>query len=107
MTLLMRFYLKELKEHDDDRKFWNLIAYATAAVFCCFVSGICRERANFFTGATKAKAGQCLRSLVYKKIAMADFMFLFNVDAGLVGRFGMNEVDYSSCQSNKVSVNTG
>jgi len=66
---------------------------AFLAVIFCFIGGVCRERANFYTGATKAKAGQAMRSLVYKRLAQADFMFLLNVNAGLVTRFGMAEVD--------------
>ena len=93
MPFFMRFYLKELKKPDDDRRIWYLLLLAIFAVIACFVGGVCRERANFYTGATKAKAGQGLRCLVYKRLAQADFMFLLNVNAGLVTRFGMFEVD--------------
>ena len=93
MPFFMRFYLKELKQPEDERRLWYLLMLAFLAVIFCFIGGVCRERANFYTGATKAKAGQAMRSLVYKRLAQADFMFLLNVNAGLVTRFGMAEVD--------------
>ena len=94
MPFFMRFYLKELKKSDEqNRRAWFMCTLAIGAVVACFVGGVCRERANFYTGATKAKAGQALRCLVYKRLAQADFMFLLNVNAGLVARFGMFEVD--------------
>jgi hypothetical protein len=86
MFFWMRFYLKELKK-PEDRSIGYLIAMACGAVVSMFMAGLCRERANFFVGATKAKAGQCLRSLLYKKLATADFMFLLNADSGLITRF--------------------
>ena len=52
-----------------------MIILAIGAICSAFLAGLTRERANFYTGASKAKAGQCLRSLVYKRIASADFMF--------------------------------
>lgn len=93
MPFMMKFYLKELKKKDEERRLWYMLMFACLAVIFSFVGGCFRERANFFTGASKAKAGQCLRALVYKRLAMADFMFLLNVDAGLVTRFAMFEVD--------------
>jgi len=67
MPFWMRIYLQELKQDDENRRLWYMLVFAVLAVIFCFVGGCFRERANFFTGATKAKAGQCLRALVYKR----------------------------------------
>jgi len=74
MPFFMRFYLKDLKRNNpetdpkkEERRAWFILVMACLAVIACFLGGLCRERANFFTGASKAKAGQTLRSLVYKK----------------------------------------
>ena len=72
----MRAFLKELVVSDEDgRRAWYLIVLALAAVIAQFMSNLCREKAEFYLGATWSMAGQTLRCLVYKRLAQADFMF--------------------------------
>lgn len=95
--LIMKWYLNELKGtfidgNPIDPSYWRCIIYAIAAVVNIMLSGALNERANFFKGGAKATAGQCIRSLVYKKISEADFMFTLNADTGLINRITMFEI---------------
>ena len=89
LPIIMKEYLTALKggNHTNCYIFWALATIVT------FMQGLWNRRASNFKGVIMAKGGQTIRSLLYKKLCEADFMFQLNIDSGFITRIAMFEIE--------------
>ena len=82
----MKFYLQALKAKKLDQttgkkvknpdEYYKCYIFMTVATISVFLNGAFSRRSSNFVGVIRGKGGQTLRSLIYKKLCEADFLFL-------------------------------
>ena len=91
MTFLIINFLANLKAFYESQHL--VIVYLVSMILVVFSIGMLRENSESFTNKAKARAGQVLRGIFYKKLKSANYIFLQEADASFVSNVLFFEID--------------
>jgi len=91
ITLLIKYYLKQIKR--DDKDYVLVIGYVAAILMVNLCTGLVREKAIDHKNKSKATASQILRGLFYNKLKKANYRFLEDADASFISNVLFYEID--------------
>ena len=91
MTFLIINFLGNLDTFSDSQ-YW-VFTYLVGMVVVVFSIGMLRENSQSFINKAKARTGQVLRGIFYKKLKSANYIFLQEADASFVSNVLFFEID--------------